>query len=118
MSQRSCILCIDSVVNPLLVNVEHTPSTKVIMLKNPQHVDFFSGLGCCFLTGLVDQNGFPLTRHVLVAGVCMYGWGARCNRLKLIRQPTQAVRTSVLCLFRVEVTWGVLVGGVGGRGGV
>ena len=88
------------------------------MLKNPQHVDFFSGLGCCFLTGLVDQNGFPLTTHVLVACVCEYVWGARCNRLKLDRQPTQAVRTSVLCLFRVEVTWGVLVGGVGGRGKV
>ena len=43
--------------------------------------------------------------------------GARCNRLELVLQATQASPTSVLGLFRVEVTWGVWMGGEGGRGG-
>ena len=44
--------------------------------------------------------------------------GARCNRLELVLQATQASPTSVLGLFRVEVTLGVCVCvvGVGWRG--
>ena len=48
--------------------------------------------------------------------MCLLVWlGARCNKLKLVHQATQAACTSVLGLFRVEVTWGVLVGGGGGK---
>ena len=42
--------------------------------------------------------------------------GARCNRLELVLRATQASPTSVVGLFRVEVTFGVCVFVAGGEG--
>ena len=45
-------------------------------------------------------------QHVLCVG--LYGTGARCIRLELVRQATQDGRTSLLGLFMAEMRAGVI----------
>ena len=99
-SQCYCILLVDSVVNPLFTNVEHTLSTYVTLLNIFRVL--VSSLREAFvsLPVLWSRVAFP-EPHVLCVGLCLcVQLGARCNRLKLVHQARQPGPT--LCVGFIQ----------------